>query len=147
MGYQIVWFIKHPPSGKIKNLKCWKIYNTKNFDCNEILLIWKMIPPAYLHLDCWSMVAAVHVYCCIAFLKNIWLNNFHALFSALLQKRCMTVPAIFAYGHTATGKSAVINSILKTCKVCLQSLKKGIYFLCQFLHQIINVIINNVLTS
>lgn len=59
----------------------------------------------------------------------------------------MTVPAIFAYGHTATGKSAVINSILKTCKVCLQSLKKGIYFLCQFLHQIINVIINNVLTS
>uniref|UniRef100_K1PQ70 Origin recognition complex subunit 5 n=1 Tax=Magallana gigas TaxID=29159 RepID=K1PQ70_MAGGI len=39
------------------------------------------------------------------------------LLSLFGEKRCMTVPAIFAYGHTATGKSAVINSILKTCKL------------------------------
>lgn len=141
MGYQIhvVLSVKHRPSGKNKKKwKCWNTLHLKKFDCNEISIIWKLMHPAYWHLDCWSLVAAVHVNCLSNILQpeEYFINCFHGLFSPFLQKRCMTVPAIFAYGHTATGKSAVINSILKTCKVCLQSVKNGIYFLCQFSHQI-----------
>ncbi|XP_056001217.1 origin recognition complex subunit 5-like [Ostrea edulis] len=40
------------------------------------------------------------------------------LLTTLFGKRGdMTVPALFVYGHTATGKSAVINSVLKTHKL------------------------------
>nr|XP_022297025.1 origin recognition complex subunit 5-like [Crassostrea virginica]XP_022297026.1 origin recognition complex subunit 5-like [Crassostrea virginica]XP_022297027.1 origin recognition complex subunit 5-like [Crassostrea virginica] len=39
------------------------------------------------------------------------------LLSLFGEREFMTLPSFFLYGHTATGKSAVINSILKTCKL------------------------------
>ncbi|XP_062590706.1 origin recognition complex subunit 5-like [Saccostrea cucullata] len=37
------------------------------------------------------------------------------LFSLFGERSSMTLPALFIYGHTATGKSAVVNSVLRTC--------------------------------
>ena len=45
-------------------------------------------------------------------------------FLLLLQSDSYTIPALFVYGHTATGKSLVINSLLKKLKVCIFSLSR-----------------------